>query len=66
MFFVELPGREPKNQIWGIYTRHYGLDAKQVRPDTTNWNGAENKSCCRLASLLNVPLVQDLGRRSRA
>ena len=27
-------------------------------PDDTNWTGAEIKSCCRLASLLDVPLVQ--------
>ncbi len=36
----------------------YGLDAKQARPDDTNWTGAEIKSCCRLASLSDVPLVQ--------
>jgi len=28
------------------------------RPDDANWIGAEIKSCCRLASLLDVPLVQ--------
>jgi hypothetical protein len=28
------------------------------RPDDTNWTGAEIKSCCMLASLLDVPLVQ--------
>ena len=28
------------------------------RPDDTNWTGAEIKSCCRLASLLDVPLLQ--------
>ena len=28
------------------------------RPDDTNWTGAEIKSCCRLASLLVVPLIQ--------
>ena len=58
VFFVDLPGRDQKDSIWGIYTRHYGLDAKQARPDDTNWTGAEIKSCCRLASLLDVPLVQ--------
>jgi hypothetical protein len=58
VFFVDLPGREQKDLIWGIYTRHYGLDSQQARPDDTNWTGAEIKSCCRLASLLNVPLVQ--------
>jgi hypothetical protein len=35
-----------------------GLDAKQARPDDANWSGAEIKPCCRLASLLDVPLVQ--------
>jgi hypothetical protein len=58
VFFVDLPGRDQKDSIWGIYTRHYRLDAKQARPDDTNWTGAEIKSCCRLASLLDVPLVQ--------
>ena len=28
------------------------------RPDDINWTGAEIKSCCRLASLLDVPLIQ--------
>jgi SpoVK/Ycf46/Vps4 family AAA+-type ATPase len=58
VFFVDLPGREQKDAIWSIYTRHYGLDAKQPRPDDTQWTGAEIKSCCRLAALLDVPLVQ--------
>jgi hypothetical protein len=31
---------------------------RMARPDDTNWTGAEIKSCCRLASLLDVPLVQ--------
>jgi hypothetical protein len=58
VFFVDLPGGDQKDAIWGIYTGHYGLDAKQARPDDTNWTGAEIKSCCRLASLLDVPLIQ--------
>jgi hypothetical protein len=28
------------------------------RPDDTNWTGTEIKSCCRLALLLDVPLIQ--------
>ena len=58
MFFVDLPGRDQKDAIWGIYTRHYSLDVKQARPDDANWTGTEIKSCCRLASLLDVPLFQ--------
>ena len=34
------------------------MDAKQRRPDDTNWTGTEIKSRCRLAALLDVPLVQ--------
>jgi hypothetical protein len=49
---------DQKDAIWGIYTNFYGLDAKQARPDDTNWTGAEIKSCCRLASLMDLPLVQ--------
>ena len=58
VFFVDLPGRDQKDGIWSIYIQYYGLDAKQAQPDDTNWTGAEIKSCCRLASLLDVPLTQ--------
>ena len=58
VFFVDLPSRDQKDAIWGIYMGHYGLDAQQARPDDTNWTGAEIKSCCLLASLLGVLLVQ--------
>ena len=58
VFFVDLPGRHQKDAIWAIYTQHYRLDAKHARPDDANLTGAEIKSCCRLASLLDVPLIQ--------
>ena len=31
VFFVDLPGREQKDGIWGIY-QHYNLDPRQPRP----------------------------------
>ena len=34
------------------------LTKNSSRPDDTNRTGAEIKSCCRLARLLDVPLVQ--------
>ena len=49
---------EQKDGIWGIYQQHYSLDPRQPRPDDAQWTGAEIKSCCRLAALLDVPLVQ--------
>ena len=52
------PGRDQQDAIGAIYARHYGPVAKQAWPEGVNWTGAEIKSCCRLASLLDVPLVQ--------
>ena len=34
------------------------LTANCCRPDDANCTGGEIKSCCRLASLLDVPLIQ--------
>ena len=42
----------------GLVSIHRGIEANQPKADDTNWTGAEIKSCCRLASLLDVPLVQ--------
>jgi hypothetical protein len=58
LFFVDLPGREQKDRIWSQYIQLFGLDAKQTRPDDTDWTGAEIRSCCRLAGLLQITLVQ--------
>ena len=44
--------RPPKHPLDGLEGR-----SGRVRPDDTNWTGAEIKSCCRLASLLDVPLA---------
>ena len=41
-----------------MYRDHYGIPANQTRPDDTDWTGAEIKSCCRLAALLDAPLTQ--------
>ena len=41
-----------------MYRTQYGIPAGQARPDDTSWTGAEIKSCCRLAALLDVPLTQ--------
>lgn len=58
VFFLDLPDREQKDQIWQIYLRRHGLPATEPRPDDPGWTGAEIKSCCRLARLLDVPLRQ--------
>lgn len=58
VFFLDLPTGKDKDAIWALYRKHFGIPDSQVRPDDTSWTGAEIKSCCRLASLLDVPLTQ--------
>lgn len=58
VFFLDLPGRAEQDQIWNLYVTQYSLDPAQRRPDDTDWTGAEIKACCRLAALLDLPLVQ--------
>jgi SpoVK/Ycf46/Vps4 family AAA+-type ATPase len=58
VFFLDLPNAQEKDLIWAQYRRQYGIPEAQARPDDTSWTGAEIKSCCRLAALLDVTLTQ--------
>lgn len=58
VFFLDLPGAEEREAIWTMYLGRFELDARQRRPDDANWTGAEIRACCRLAALLDLPLVQ--------
>lgn len=58
VWFVDLPGANERLAIWNIYLRMFDLDTEQLKPDDAAWTGAEIKACCRLAALLDVPLVQ--------
>ena len=57
VFFLDLPGHQQKQAIWKMYLKTFGLEAKQTRPNDHEWTGAEIRSCCRLAALLDVPLT---------
>lgn len=57
VFFLDLPGSQQKAAIWKLYLQMFGLDPNQPRPEDRDWTGAEIRSCCRLASLLDLPLV---------
>ena len=42
-----------------MYLERFGLDPDQRRsPQDRDWTGAEIKACCRLAALLDVPLIE--------
>ena len=58
MWFLDLPSTADRDVIWKMYVGKFGLDAKQPRPRDENWTGAEVRSCCRLAALLDVPLME--------
>ncbi|MEZ5941353.1 MAG: AAA family ATPase [Planctomycetaceae bacterium] len=58
LMFLDLPGRQQKDQIWSQYTTLFALDGEQPRPDDAQWTGAEIRACCRLAALLDLPLTQ--------
>jgi hypothetical protein len=58
IFFLDLPAAREKEQIWRLYQGKFGLDPAQRRPPDRDWTGAEVRACCRLASLLDVPLVE--------
>ena len=58
VMFLDLPGQQQREQIWSMYLRKFGLDPEQRRPESHEWTGAEIRSCCRLAALLDVPLLE--------
>lgn len=56
VFFLDLPGRAEKDAIWTLYREVFHVGDDQ-QPDDDHWTGAEIRSCCRLAALLDVPLT---------
>jgi len=58
IWFVDLPGPEQRRAIWAIYVDLFDLDPEQPKPNDESLTGAEIRACCRLAALLDVPLVQ--------
>ena len=58
IYFLDLPGTQQKRAIWRLYIELFGLDPRQAKPVDADWTGAEIRSCCRLASLLDVSLVE--------
>ena len=58
VWFLDLPNAKQRSEIWRIYLELFELDAAQPRPNDAQWTGAEIRACCRLAAVLDVPLVQ--------
>ncbi len=58
VFFVDLPTADQRELIWKIYLEQFAIDADQPRTDDEGWTGAEIRACCRLSTLLDVPLAE--------
>jgi SpoVK/Ycf46/Vps4 family AAA+-type ATPase len=58
IFFLDLPTVEERSTIWNLYRRQFRVPPSQARPEDNDWTGAEIRSCCRLATLLDVPLLE--------
>ena len=58
IFFLDLPTRTEKEAIWKLYRGQFDISPSEPMPDDSDWTGAEIRSCCRLASLLDIPLSQ--------
>jgi hypothetical protein len=58
VFFLDTPTVAEKDFIWSMYRTQFGISEAQSRPDDTSWTGAEIRSCCRLAALLDITLHQ--------
>ena len=58
VWFLDLPSVQQRRAIWNIYLELFGLDPQQPAPVDADFTGAEIRACCRLAALLDVPLVE--------
>lgn len=58
VFFLDLPTAIERQAIWNLYLPQFELDTRQTRPTDEGWTGAEVRACCRLAALLDLPLVE--------
>jgi hypothetical protein len=56
LFFLDLPGRQQKDDVWNMYGVAFGVDVTK-KPDDDRWTPAEIRACCRLASLLDVAVT---------
>jgi SpoVK/Ycf46/Vps4 family AAA+-type ATPase len=57
VYFLDLPSEAERQAIWRIYLAKFAIP-NQPLPEDVDWTGAEIRSCCRLASLLDASLLE--------
>lgn len=55
--FFEVPDAANVAGLWKTFMRSYELRNQEL-PDSTGWVGREVRACCRLASQLEIPLIE--------
>lgn len=58
IYFMDFPSKESQQRIWDLYRDKYNIPASEEQPKDTLWTGAEIRSCCRLARLRDISLVE--------
>jgi SpoVK/Ycf46/Vps4 family AAA+-type ATPase len=57
IFFVDLPTPEEQKEILGMHRKAFNL-SEQETPDLTGWSGAEIRSMCRIAAMMDSSLKE--------
>lgn len=61
MFFFDLPVKEERERIWEIFLREFDIAGAKLTSlvrASRDWTGAEIRTCCRLAAMLNRPVSE--------
>lgn len=60
-FFVDLPSEQERATIYQIHARGYGVTEPFDAQLTDGWTGAEIRSLCRIARMLDAPIAEAAG-----
>lgn len=59
-FFVDLPTKEERANIWPLWAKRYALTDKTY-PESEGWTGAEIRACCDVAFRTGLSLKEAAG-----
>ena len=57
-FFVDLPTADERKAIYAIHAKGYEISEPFPAELTDGWTGAEIRSLCRIARMLDAPLAE--------
>jgi hypothetical protein len=57
LWFCDLPGKQERDDIWGIYSKKLGIPLDSPRPNDEGWTGAEIELCNENANEFGISLM---------